>query len=545
MQKSAVPIIFFAVLVSGCATIHPPKPSPQAEKPSVIMPAPARSPASVVPKQVYPLSFEDIEKKAEALAASPYQEPKAVPKFLTDISYDQWRDIRFDPRKALWENEGLSFRVQFFHPGYLYRNSVHVNIVSPSAVKEVPFSRDFFTYGQNHFSETFPDDLGFAGFRLHYPLNHDGVFDEVIVFLGASYFRAVAEGQHYGLSARGLAVNAALSRGEEFPMFREFWIVEPEPSDKEITIYALLDGPSVAGAYRFVVKPGKETVVDIKARVWARQDIDKLGIAPTTSMFFYGEHSLLEAKVRDFRPEVHDSDGLFLALGNGDNVWRPLMNPQRLLINDFHAIDLERYGLLQRDSVFDHYQDLEARYEKRPSLWIEPARDKNTADVWKEGAVELIQIPTQNEYNDNVVASWVPASKFLKGTTMDFAYTMRWASAIAEMPLAAVQTTLSATPVDKQKRTFMIDFRGPTLDGFTEEAPPEAEISLTGGHAHVAQKQVVKNEPAGAWRLVFEIEEDRSAITQVLPMPDVVEIRANLKKGSAKLSETWSYAAEF
>ena len=253
-----------------------------------------------------------------------------------------------------------------------------------------------------------PDNLGFAGFRIHYPINKPDYHDEVAVFVGASYFRAVGQRMNYGLSARGLAIDTVLPSGEEFPYFRKFWIHEPQPDAKEISLYALLDGPSVAGAYHFVIHPGKETVIDVKLTLFLRKPVAKLGIAPMTSMFHHGENSY--AKVMDdFRPEIHDSDGLMIATATGEWIWRPLVNPKTLLVNSFQVNNPAGFGLSQRDLDFDHYQDLESNYENRPSLWISPVGN------WGEGRVELIQIPTDKEVYDNIVAFFVPSKLPEKG----------------------------------------------------------------------------------------------------------------------------------
>ena len=235
--------------------------------------------------------IEDVAKRAKRLAAQPYREPdRSQPQWLREITYDQWRDIRFRPERALFLDKNLPFTVQFFHPGFHFDRLVRVNIVTNQGVAPVPFAPDMFDYGKNEFGSRVPGDLGFAGMRVHYPIKNASYRDEVIVFLGASYFRAVGRDQAYGLSARGLAIDTASPSGEEFPWFREFWLVRPGPGAQEFTIYALLDTPSAAGAYRFVVAPGPETRVDVELQLFPRKKIEKLGITPLTSMFLHGEN---------------------------------------------------------------------------------------------------------------------------------------------------------------------------------------------------------------------------------------------------------------
>ena len=235
--------------------------------------------------------LEDVAKRAKQLAASAYADPRGgVPQWLLDLNYDQYRDIRFRPERALWRDRKLPFSVQFFHPGFFYDRAVSIHVVSRSgAVSPVAFSPDQFDYGRNKFESRVPQDLGYAGFRIHHPIKSTSYHDEVAAFLGASYFRAVGRDQVYGLSARGVAIDTALSSGEEFPWFREFWLVQPAPGAKELTLYALLDSPSASGAYRFVVAPGPQTRVDVEMRLFPRRTLGKLGIAPLTSMFLHGE----------------------------------------------------------------------------------------------------------------------------------------------------------------------------------------------------------------------------------------------------------------
>ncbi len=373
---------------------------------------PARSRASEppsAPAEFHAFSFVDVKHKAEELASRPFEDPEGqVPDFLLNISYDQWRKIRFRPSESLWRKEGLPFEVQFFHPGLFYNRLVAVNVVDDGRAEKLTFSPSVFEYGDEEFaSKVAGTPLDFAGFRIHYNLNTGKYKDEVAVFLGASYFRAVARDGQYGLSARGLAVDTALQSGEEFPYFREFWIEKPREDSDSITVHALLDSPSLAGAYTFTIIPGKETSMDTECVLFLRKDVQKLGIAPLTSMFLYGETE--NGRPGDYRPEVHDSDGLLIRTDSGEWTWRPLANPGRLALIPFREENPAGFGLMQRDWVFDHYQDLEARYEKRPSLWIEPRGN------WSPGWVELVEIPSELEIHDNMVASWVPGKTAEKG----------------------------------------------------------------------------------------------------------------------------------
>ena len=481
-------------------------------------------------------SYQKVIDQAGQLAAQPYQNPAGqVPDFLLKLDYDSWRDIRFKPEQALWRTEGLPFQVQFFHPGLYYDRLVMIHIVDLEGVKPVAFTRDLFDYGKNSFKDKVPASLGFAGFRLHCQLNTRKYYDEVAVFLGASNFRAVAKNQNYGLSARGLAIDTALSTGEEFLYFREFWIVKPIEESPRITVYALLDSPSVTGAYQFVFKPGKETAIDVMGTVFRRKNVQKLGIAPLTSMFFYGENTS-QRPVDDFRPEVHDTDGLLIAFNSGEWLWRPLVNPRTLLVNSFKASDPVGFGLMQRNRDFNSYQDLEAHYESKPSAWITP-RGK-----WGEGHLELIQIPTSSELNDNIFTFWVPEKLPDLGTPVSFSYTMSWHSPGKSRPPAGrVIATRSAKGKDDQTKKFIVDFAGGRLEKLAPDQPVTAVVSVD-SKTKLIEQQVYKNKFTGGWRLVFQIKpEDQGMDLMLSQKRPPLELRAYLKEGKNILTETWSY----
>lgn len=487
-------------------------------------------------------SFEDVTAKAQQLAAQPYQPPESIPQWLQKLTYDQWRDIRFKPAKSLWREEQLPFEVQLFHLGLYYDRGVSIHIIDSDQVTPLAFSSDYFDYGQNSIPKTVPAELGFAGLRIHAPIKTADYYDEVAVFLGASYFRAVSANTVYGLSARGLAIDTAEASGEEFPWFREFWLVKPNPEAEQLTLYALLDSPSITGAYQFVITPGEETVTDVDSVVFPRQAIRKLGIAPLTSMFFYGENRS-QRPVNDYRPEVHDSDGLAMVLEHGERLWRPLSNPKSLSLNSFAADNPHGFGLVQRDTDFDHYLDLEARYDLRPSTWVEPKGE------WGAGHIELIQIPSPNELNDNIVAFWVPEAQIEPGQSLAFAYRLRWQHF---EPQRQPTGYVVATRVDNHHPSegeqedlhrFLVEFEGEALQQLPAETPVQAVIDVGQG-AELLESQVIKNPITGGWRLVFQLSEDKAGpIKRVLEANEAppIELRAFLRHGADTLTETWSY----
>jgi len=492
------------------------------------------------PKPEY--GFNDVVEKAQRLSSAAYEDPRGkMPQWLLDITYDQMRDIRFIPDKSHWRKENLPFELQFFHAGLYFDRTVKVNEILPAGPVPISFSTDLFIYEKSaqELKTKIPQDLGFAGFRIHYNLNNETYKDEVAVFLGASYFRAVAKSMHYGLSARGLAVDTAQPSGEEFPWFREFWVKRPEPGDTTITVFALLDSPRVAGAYSFVITPGKETLMDTQCTIFLRKGADKLGIAPMTSMFFYGENSNIRPKDW-FRPEIHDSDGLMIHMENGEWLWRPLFNPRGLWVNAFQADSPAGFGLVQRDLNFDHYQDLEARYDYRPSLWCTPK------GKWGKGWVELVQIPTDDEIHDNIVAFWRPAAAPV-GQPLSFAYTLSWHYPDQSRPPAGrVVATRTETPKQPDIKKFIVDFEGSELEKLKAGDPVEGIVSVGSG-GRLLEQQVYKNSVTNGWRLVFTVKPESDPTLVDKTPPDrrpLVEMRAFLRHKDRGLTETWTCGAQ-
>jgi glucans biosynthesis protein len=473
--------------------------------------------------------FEDVAARARALAGAGYQAPVAtIPVELRDLDYDAYRDIRFRPDHALWRAQKLPFELMFFHMGRTFQEPVRINTIEPNGVKQLGFDPTMFDYGRNKLDPTKLRGLGYAGFRVHYAINKPGYKDEVAVFLGASYFRAIGKDQIYGLSARGLAIDTAATAGEEFPRFTEFWIERPRPGATSLTIYALLDSKRIAGAYKFVVVPGSETVMTVNSRLYARDDGLKLGIAALNTMFAFGEN---QPGHDDYRPEVHDSDGLSMQTGSGEWIWRPLVNPKRLLITSFSSTNPKGFGMMQRDRAPSSYEDPEAVYERRPSLWIEPI------GPWGAGRVELVQIPTPDETNDNIVAYWVPDQQLAAKKYANFNYRMHWQMTNATVPAGkgwVVQTRRGRGYVRQPDGdiNFVVDFDGPSLRALAADAKLEAVVDI-GGNAELREKNLFRNQVSGAWRMTVRVKRADTA--------KPIELRALIKQADNTLTETWSY----
>jgi glucans biosynthesis protein len=472
--------------------------------------------------------FEVLRFRAKALAVQPYQAPKSrVPDWLRQLSYDEYRLIQFDARLSWWRAEELPFQLQFFHPGGSASRTVQISELVNKVARPIAFSPKFYDYDTVKRGWRVPADLGFAGFKVLHPVNQPGRWDEVVSFLGASYFRALGRDQHYGLSARGLAVNPGEPGGEEFPVFEEFWIERPLIGGTSVTIYALLNSPSATGAYRFVLTPGVDTVMRVRAAVYFRRNPQVPGLAPLTSMFAHGENTGWSRQ--DFRPEVHDSDGLLIETGAGEWVWRPLDNPKTLRMLSFSDSSPRGYGLMQRDRDFEHYGDLEARYHQRPSAWVEPV------GRWGPGAVRLMELPTADEFSDNIVAFWAPAQLPPAGEPVEFEYNLHWLGKPGPRPPAGLVTSTrtAAVPGRPELRRFVIEFAGAYLNSQPEDPAIEAILTFGAGGQQAGRTVVQKNRFSGAWRVVFEIRSN--------PGDAPVELRCFLRKGQHVLTETWSY----
>ncbi|MES1924300.1 Periplasmic glucans biosynthesis protein [Salinisphaera sp. T31B1] len=476
--------------------------------------------------------YDQVVEKAKALAAKGYTPPAQIPKFLQDFDFAQLDQIQYRADQALWHDAGLGFEAMFYHPGSYYTHAVKMNLVNANGVTPFAFDKNRYTYPNDDLKNRVPDDLGYAGFKLLHELDKPGKLDEVVSFLGASYFRGLGADEHYGLSARGLAINTGSDKGEEFPSFVEFWLVEPAKDGDDITAYALLDSPSVSGAYRFMITPGSATVTHVEMTLFTRKGIDKLGVAPLTSMFTWGENSL--TRLDDYRPEAHDSDGMLISSANGEWVWRPLVNPQKLWMNQFSANNVRGFGLLQRDRNFDHYQDLDYEYEKRPNAWITPAGD------WGEGHLELVQIPSDSEVNDNIALYWVPKEPVTAGQRLHYGYDIRWSADQAapdSLGHAVASRIGRAAVVPGQPRDSIrvaIEFTGGELGNLVDANSVQPRVNAM-RDATINNIQAVRNPHTGGWRLTFLVP------TASLDSP--LELRAYLadSKGGA-LTETWTYA---
>ncbi|ACB94724.1 glucan biosynthesis protein [Beijerinckia indica] len=517
--------LFASTALLSCATsghAAPANPSGNSAANNAATPAPA-------PK----FDFDDVVRRARDLAAAPFDaRPPVLPDALAQLDFDTWRDIKTRSDKAFVLSPQSPFRMQLFHLGHLYKRPVIVNTIRDGIPTPIPYAANLFDYGRAKFDKPLPVNLGFAGFRLHYPLNSPKSSDEIISFIGASYFRFVGRGESWGLSARGLAVDNG-STNEEFPFFREFWIEASQQQGDRAIIYALLDSSAATGAYRFELSPGKQTELDVSATLFSRKTGVKLGLAPLTSMFLAGEN---EHRFKDdFRFELHDSDGLLIHSNTDEWIWRPLRNPPTPQITTFPARDFRGFGLLQRDRAFDHYQDLELAYQSRPSYWVEPHEN------WGDGHVDLLELPTADETNDNIVASFVPSESFEPGKALSFGYRITsFLDAAKFSPNGRVINTFqtvakalgSSEPVVPNSRRFLIDFAGGDLAYYLDD-PSLIEIVSATNNGQILRTFLMPDP---------YIKGFRAAIDVALPPGQTADLRLFLRSGQRVLTETWVYS---
>lgn len=478
--------------------------------------------------------FREVVDKAKARAEAKYEPPPEVPGILRDLSYQEYQGIRFNPEASLWR-EGLSrFRVMMVPPGKFYTHTVKLNEVDATGVRPLPFDKSAYSFPDD-LAKRIPADVGHAGFKLTYPLGEGTVQNQFLVFAGASYFRGVGADNGFGLSARGIAINTGLPAGEEFPSFVEFWLERPGGSSDRIRVYGLLDGPSLSGAYRFDIRPGEATQIEVTAELFFRKSVEQPGLAPLTSMFYYGENTPRPAG--EWRPQVHDSDGLLIHDKDSDEwLWRPLVNPSRLKLSYLQVNRLGGFGLIQRDNAFHQFEDAEARYELRPSAWVSPRPG------WSDGEVVLVEIPTDSETNDNIVAFWKPRGGASEGDHRKINYTLSFGgSDVTGQDTGRVVNTfvgdgdrIGGGDAENAYR-MIVDFAGGPLDALKPDAAVISDVSVGSNSegAEVIEHYVEFIETDNKWRLSILVRPDSGT--------DPI-IRGQLRLDDKPLTEVWTYS---
>lgn len=479
-------------------------------------------------------TFNDVVTQAEKLSKKAYVQPsKNIPSELSSLQFADYQKIYFKHDKAYWSDRKSRFKLEFYHEGMYFDVPVKINEIVNNQVNEIKFSPDYFDLSPINLDKLDTKKLGFAGFKVHYPINNPAkTDDEIFTALGGSYFRAVGKNQHYGLSARGLAIDTGEMSGEEFPRFKEYWIERPEPNQKHLVIYALLDSKSVTGAYKITLIPSVDTTITVEAKVFFRDSVKKLGVAPLTSMFLFGPNQ--PSPLLNYRPAMHDSNGLSIQAKN-EWIWRPLNNPKRLSFSSYSLESPKAFGLIQRDKGFDDYQDLDDHYELRPSVWVEILND------WHKGRVELVEIPTADETNDNIVTYWVPEKQYKAGDVLDVKYRLHYSlneqqrypknEARAESTRLSLGDIKQANLIRKLdgSNAYVVDFVGPNL---SEQDPVDVISSINNGSIVSCDTQY--NSVTKGWRVLvrFNVEDNKK--------PTDIRLQLSSKKSHTIVSETWS-----
>lgn len=469
-----------------------------------------------------PFSWAALQGHAKAVAGRPYRaRTNAWAERLAALDFDAVGQIRYRPEAALWNGDDRIGAVEFFHLGRFVQTPTAIHVLENGVAREVLYASDLFDIPPGNPASRLPGDLGFAGFRVLDP----GAHTDWIAYQGAAYFRSADPFNQYGLSARGLAIDTAVAGPEEFPAFTTFWL---ERGAEGLVVYALLEGPSVAGAYRIVHRRSPAGLVqEIEASLTFRADVRRLGIAPLTSMFWYGADD--RGRASDWRPQIHDSDGLSLWTGLGERLWRPLANPPQVATHAFVDTDPKGFGLMQRDRTFADYQDDGAFYDRRPSAWVEPV------GVWGVGSVQLVEIPTRSETQDNIVAFWTPARPVARGDSMAVRYRLHW-SAGEPIPAGVAQAMATWTgaggrpgsPPSPGVTKYVVDFEGGRLAGLDRRSGVVPVVSASLGQPMDAVAYPVVG--THRWRLMFDIAS---------PAGRELDLRAYLRLGEDALTETW------
>jgi glucans biosynthesis protein len=470
------------------------------------------------------VDFSFVRQLAAERAAEPFAERgEPMPRRLAEFTPAEIGAIRFVPEYALWRSDRLAFQLQLFHP-VPGAPPVVLREFSATHVQALPFVGSYFTYGMLRNPPRLFPELGYAGFRVHSPLNRPEHFDEVLVFPGGDTFRALGAGQNFGLFARALDTGP-LAPNEGLPRFTDYWIGRPLPDATTLTIYALLDSPRAAGAYEFVLTPGPTTLVEVRAVVTFRSGAAQPGFAPLSGMFWYGENT--DRPAGEPRPEVHEADGLSVQTADGTTFWRPLQNPSTPFASGLAVEKLRGFGLLQRDRIFEHYGDLDADYHHRPSVWVEPLGD------WGAGRVQLVERPARGGFDGNISAFWVPDRLPAPGVPFELHYRLHWTQEEPAAPtVAPVIATHVGTLPEPLGRLFWIDFAGDEI-ARRDNGALDADIQVGPG-ARLLRKSVRKNPANASWRVAIEV---------VAEEPDrAVELRCRLRAGYTPVSETWVYS---
>lgn len=467
-------------------------------------------------------SFDRLLEQAESLSQTGHNAPRlSLPSELANLNRERYQAIQYKDNAALWNEDHQNFRMKLFHTGFQYRTPVKIEIVENGTSTPVPYSTELFNFNPPLKQPPKESQSGFSGLSVETAIHNADETSAFLAFHGATFFRALASGQVYGLSARALSINTAQASGEEFPFFRKICIEKPKYGERTLTLYALMDSPSVTGAYRFRVAPGKSTVIDVDCTLFPRVTLPHVGIAPINSMYFYGDADA--TRTDGYRPNVHSSDGLQIWTAAGEWIWRPITNPEQLQYSVFIDRTPRGFGLMQRKRDLPAYEDFDARFDLQPSLWVEPVGD------WQNGAIDLIEVPSRSEIFNNIIVFWRPRAPLEAHGRYSFSYRLYWSDGMPARPKLArvIQTLVGSGTNDRQ---FVIDYDSTHSCNSCKGSEYQAEVRS--GDGKIRSQTVQANPVTGGQRITFEFKPGDQKET---------DLSCELKRDGQVISETWVY----
>ena len=471
------------------------------------------------------INFEYVQKQAELLSKSKYNEPL---KIKNDLTIDEYSQITFNASKALWMNEALLFRLEFFHLGYIYNTPLAVNEFKGLYSQDIRFTNDLFNFGNlnKDTSDKAKDLEGYAGLKILCQLNRPNQFDELISVLGNEKFRALGRYNIYGLYAAPL-ITIGINNKINLAHYTKFWLGKPESKSDHLTMCAIADSPEATIAFHYEIYPGDDTKVKTKSTIYPRIDTLSVGIAPMSTLYFSGINTL--SRYNLYYSQFHYSDNLIIS--SEKNVFsQPLENYEQTVVNEVKTKDIKFFGLSQRDRNYDHYQTLFIALHLMPTLWIKPDND------WQKGKVVLVETPANNPNTLNIYAFWVPEEKLHKGKVYSYDYTMHWA--INEPDPDTGPGCVSSTKVglDGDNICFAIKFTGTML----KKLPAVANItSLTtiSSNSKITDIKIQKDPFDNQWIALITA----SKPVKVDNKQSQVSLSCTLMYGNKPITETWMY----
>jgi glucans biosynthesis protein len=460
-----------------------------------------------------------VQELAAALAKRPMApNPADLPDGLNQLTLEALNGIRMPAQHHVWAGEQRGFTLEPLHRGGVFSAPVALFVVDDGAIRRLAFDKTRFEYGRAAVPST-QNDLGFSGFRLAFGMERPL---DMAIFQGASFFRAIARGQTFGAIARTLVLRAGEQRGEEIPFFRAFWIERPAPAANAITLHALVESESCTAAVRMTFRPGDITINDVELTLYARVQLENVGFAGVMGNYLFSPQK--RRLFDEMRPAAHEVAGLQMRTGADEWVYRPLNNPEQLQISAFIDQNPRGFGLVQRDRDFAHFLDDDQRYDLRPSVWMEPLGE------WGSGVVQLFEIPTDAEINDNIISYWRPRTPLPAGSATSISYRQFWCWALPEpMPVAFTRQTRQGRGSAARRRRFSVEFQGETLADAAVMGGARVVLSATPGAIHAMRLQSYPDRKSA--RVTFELE----------PGPDnISELRLQVVDNAGKpLTETW------